>query len=60
MWKEDQYHGTGILLASNKYYFSGDFIQGERTVRKFIQIAWEQLLLLQSIFNGVVDIKNSL
>ncbi len=32
MWKEDRYHGAGILIASNKYHFSGDFVNGERTV----------------------------
>ncbi len=33
MWKEDRYHGAGgILIASNKYHFSGDFMNRERTV----------------------------
>ena len=32
MWQEDKYHGAGILVAENQFYYSGMFANGERNV----------------------------
>ena len=32
MWQKDKYHGAGILVAKNQFYYSGMFASGERDV----------------------------
>ena len=32
MWKSDKYHGAGILVAENKFFYAGVFSSGEKTV----------------------------
>ena len=32
MWENDNYHGAGIMVAKNKFYYSGVFANGEKNV----------------------------
>ena len=38
MWLNDKHHGAGIQVAQNKFQFSGNFINGERSVREVASI----------------------
>ena len=33
MWKNDRYHGAGILVAMNNFYYAGPFTFGETLKR---------------------------
>ena len=33
MWRNDKRHGPGILAANNKFYYSGNYDNGEKKVR---------------------------
>ena len=34
MWRNNRYHGAGILVAKDKFYYSGLFSNGEKGVSK--------------------------
>ncbi len=44
MWAEDQYHGPGILIAENQFFFSGMFANGERSVSRLSSILCSNLI----------------
>ena len=38
MWKSDKYHGPGIFVAKNKFYYSGYYENGVKKVGNIIII----------------------